>query len=665
MDISPVYELRERLKAAAIAGVGAGAGDFRLKRAIGAMEPLEKVSPVFAGILRFARQAADENCEDRAGALLDALTLTDALLCTQGAVSAAGQIVPFPVEEDEAVGAGGLPEEHEAMEEDGSPEEGGFAENGTVMAEVPCSVLSQLLDALTHSGNGRYGYVVELHKEQPALFADYRVRAAMVDALGAPYAELAESVTEWLIEDGQRGGGAGILPLLQRGFDPKGKKEMVRRIWVMEAVAGARANAFYLRMLPEAEKEVRQALLYALRLSSENEELLLQLVKTERGNSRKMACLALACMEGKAWEYFGALAEKKPEEALEYLEFSMKPEASALVSEMFLHLMEKQKERGGRPEKGEQELFTACLRALPGKSGEGICACYRMAAASGNIWDGPEAKSRSAATFTPPDRNFPKEATTEQMLCALLQHGLVLHPAPELVELAGELYRTRGEAYFPAAMTACLMTGGDGECLELLRDFVEKKQLLGKKIRKERAPLVQQAFAALGMDPEGAARLTALSIHPGGRAPERFIRPAGPVPEGIYELLMALEYRGTDMILASWIRPEDGAMCERLAVYFHERALKVSDNRMYLEPLGRCGRADCTRLAVTYFRARGRAVSFEIISYLNQLPGSPDARRAEAESLLALLKKGEIKGVNNCIPVLETYIKEQFAKTQE
>ena len=48
MDITPIYELQSRLRAAAIAGVNLLQEDFRLKRAAEAIKPLESASPVFA-----------------------------------------------------------------------------------------------------------------------------------------------------------------------------------------------------------------------------------------------------------------------------------------------------------------------------------------------------------------------------------------------------------------------------------------------------------------------------------------------------------------------------------------------------------------------------------------------------------------------------------------
>ena len=46
MDVKPIYELRTRMRAAAIAGTNLLAEDFRFKKAAEAIKPLETASPV-------------------------------------------------------------------------------------------------------------------------------------------------------------------------------------------------------------------------------------------------------------------------------------------------------------------------------------------------------------------------------------------------------------------------------------------------------------------------------------------------------------------------------------------------------------------------------------------------------------------------------------------
>ncbi|MCX4346953.1 MAG: hypothetical protein OSJ38_06845, partial [Lachnospiraceae bacterium] len=86
MDITPIYDLRDRLRTAMIAGTSLLAEDFRLKRAVEAMAPLEKAAPVFAKVGELCRKlvAPDASAEGKEDLLLDAITLVDAVCCTQG-----------------------------------------------------------------------------------------------------------------------------------------------------------------------------------------------------------------------------------------------------------------------------------------------------------------------------------------------------------------------------------------------------------------------------------------------------------------------------------------------------------------------------------------------------------------------------------------------------
>ena len=134
MDITPIYELRTRLRAAAIAGTNLLSEDFRLKRAVEAIQPLEAASPVFAKIGALARELLSPEQADKEGTLLDAITLVDALLCTQGEVTVTGEVQPLMIEN-----------------------------RGNAVSNAPYSEVKALLDALLNSGGGRYSYLTEMH----------------------------------------------------------------------------------------------------------------------------------------------------------------------------------------------------------------------------------------------------------------------------------------------------------------------------------------------------------------------------------------------------------------------------------------------------------------------------------------------------------------------
>ena len=156
MDITPVYELKARLRAVTIAGTNLLGEDFRLKRAAEAMQPLEAASPVFARIGELVRRLLEPGTEGKEGLLLETITLVDALLCTQGEVAVTEELSPLSVDN-----------------------------TGRVINNAPYSEVKAIVDALTNSGGGRYSYLTEMHQRKPELFDDYRIKPAMVKALGA------------------------------------------------------------------------------------------------------------------------------------------------------------------------------------------------------------------------------------------------------------------------------------------------------------------------------------------------------------------------------------------------------------------------------------------------------------------------------------------------
>ena len=139
MNWDVVYELRERLETAAIAGVNLIAEDFRLKRAVQQMEPLAKASPVFQKIAAMAEKVTQAECEDRAGVLLDTLGLVDAVLCTQATNQLDGELV--------------------------EPEPGGYA--GDIYRKISYGRMAAVLEAFRGTGGGRYAVIEEAHRSDP------------------------------------------------------------------------------------------------------------------------------------------------------------------------------------------------------------------------------------------------------------------------------------------------------------------------------------------------------------------------------------------------------------------------------------------------------------------------------------------------------------------
>lgn len=637
MDLTPLYELRERLKAGALAGTDLVSEDFRLKRAVEAFAPLEAASPVFAKVGQLAKAVITPECADRAGALLDAITLADAVICTQGAVAVQGEIEPIAVQNW-----------------------------GTALTNAPYSVLSTLLDALTASGGGRYSFLLETHKQQPELFQDFRVKAAMVKALGAPYAELAQEVAGWLKECGPE-----ILPLLQNGFDPKGKKEMVRRVTVMEAIAGAKANDFYLSQLEEAEKDVRAALIYALRHTQDNEEILLRMVKKERGNSKKMVYWALSQMNGdKVWEFWNEFFNKDAKEAAQYMILSKSSPASRLVSATLCKLLEPFEEQGkDAPLTQETALaIEHLLRVLAGKSGPEVCECFRRAAALEETLDRCVDGKKEKWLIPSPTYSFREDPEPfSEAVAVVMRYSLLLNPFPELEALAEELYQTYGAKYIPPAMTARFLNGTAQACYHWVEPLLEQKTILGKKTVRDFMDYVYyglsavywqgktQSFVLRGMQYEG---VTETYI-------EREHELAQPLDERFYDLLMRCDMVQTDALLIQWLQPDQEELCAKLGKYFYDKAMiamrktdrtMYKDGRMYLDYLKRCHYPDCTGLLTQYCLSQKNVALWEIISNVNRLPGNNKARADETQRVYDLIEKGKIKAVNLDMEKLKDFI---------
>ena len=626
MNLAPIYELRSRLRASMIAGAGLLSEDFRLKRAVEEMAPLAALNPVFAKINQLANALIAEEGEGKEGILMDTISLVDAVLCTQGVVAVAEE--PEPIE---------------------------VSECGSVVTNAPYSVVKGLVEALTTSGNGHYQFVVDTHEEQPELFADYRVKSAMVEALGAGYAELADKVADWLKQESEE-----ILPLLQKGFDPKGKKEMVRRVQVIEGIAGGKANDFYLKMLPEAEKEVRCALLYALRHNQENIEYLLELVKKEKGNAKKMAYYALAEMEDeRAEKVFRDLYAKKPEDTMIYLRMTTNGWASKLVGESLMNLLARCKEPGyGKGENlylpMETELLRMIVEAFMSKKGPEICDAYRMAVTIPDIYyshDSGKTVNKWKMSILGRQSYYRRDNKgLAGTLAYLLEDSIRWKQDEELCALALELYENqeiqdRNKFFLPAVLVTKLL--GEEDCSEWLRKQLYNAGVLGEKKKKDMAAFLGQSLRGLVYDNMRGKYYLQTRIR--DDANDGYVLYEQPVKQDIGGAFMdvLIEYcaEEVDERIINFINPRDEVCCRKLEAYFYKRALTGATEKLktYWTGLRRCNIERCEGLFVKYVKRQGEVSGWDICSSVRDLPGTAEALEKEAEAVLQLIQKGEVK----------------------
>jgi len=654
MDITPLYELRNRLRTAMIAGTNLLSDDFRLKRAVEAVRPLEQAAPVFAKIGELSRNLVAPQQEDKVNALLQVITLVDAVLCTQGMVGTSGEIKE-------------ISENH----------------FGTAVTNAPYSVVKALIEALTSSGSGHYSYVLDTHELYPELFADYRIKAAMVQALGAGYSELADRVADWLKEEGE-----AILPLLEKDFNSKGKKEMVRRVHVIEAIARGKANDFYIKQLDGAEKEVRQALIYALRYNSDNLELLMELTKTEKGNAKKMACFALVYMKDeRAGEFFKKMLAKKPQDVMEYVflsdtEWSSKMVAESLKKQLLLLKEEREKEDFAIT-KEQADFWDKGFKALIGKSGDEIMEVYRIAAEFGPRLDLPLEKKAYQYSYAYTFNFGPEESSimsyplveiynrtairgnqqgsqqgnqqgrmAAKQLCTIrfsaalpyyLQLSLFVNPDKRLCELAVELYENgdvqkRRTEYFPAALTAKLLMEEDC-CDWLLEELKVKENNL------------YRGLIRLSYDEEEKQYVLATNIYNGANNRQwRYKRPIRQkFGEKFIDILIECHKANIETVLCNCVNPEDKKICEKLKEYFYQKALREIRPVFlsgYLRALKQCGCNKCEGLLQNYLVNSRRVEYWEIISIVRDMPSTNERKLEEMTKALELIRAGKARITN-------------------
>ncbi len=592
MNLNPLYELKERLESGIIAGVSLLSEDFRLARAVEQIEPLSKASPVFQKIYQSAMQLLSDEGDRKGDMLLDILGFVDAVLTTQAVTEVEGSLEPLEVAE------------------------------GSLCCEVPYSQLAPLLLALSTSGSGHYSMIVEAHDKNPEIFSDYRLKTALVAGLNAGYSELAEQIERWLCEQD-----ASLLPLLKKGFDPKGKKEMARRVHVVEAIAGAGENAWYLSMLPEAEKEVRTALIQAMRHSQENREIVQGFTKTEKGNCKKAALWSMARMEGtENLEFWESQIRKNPAAASKYLAFSVSDEISDLIADAVCRMLDGLEEQAKNEtivlEEKDRATLQALFDSLLGKSSQKMLDLYRRLASQNLLAqikteDGKQVEFDSGDTYYAYHDNA--KIPAPQYLAELLLKSMIFNCDKRLFALAEELYQEHAERFLKPALAASLLTKGAAETYDKFSVWLTEGRQLKKESQSQKLARqeIMDTFAKVAWRKEKGCYQFLGCYHdefqdqqiqvrhdlferPDIRWIELFTDPAIK-KTGMFHTYRCVYSdadhfydhftRDWDLILENLICPFDEDVCRMLGNYFYKRAqinVSINNYRKFFPLLQRC-----------------------------------------------------------------------------
>lgn len=635
MDTTPVYNLRERLRAAAVAGTNLLAEDFRIRRAYEAFRPLEAASPVFAKIGQLMGQLLSPGEQNIQGVLLDTLALTDAVICTLAAVEAAGAIGPVAI-----VSTG--------------------ATMANLAVNAPCSKVKALIEALTTSGSGNYSFVCNMRVSNPEIFGDYRVRYAMVQALGASYAELAEMVKDWLYED------MTIIPLLKQGFDPRGKKGMVRRAQLISDMAQAAENDFYIKMLETATGEVRSVLIEALRYEPSNVSLLLDMQKTEKSKNRQLVLNMLAMVEDeRCYELFSGLTAKmQPYEVCGILYPSTTDCASRvtamLCSRQFADILAIPETERKSPEADRaMDIFCMMVKYLVGKHGEAVCACYRELLLHLDILEqsrrkpmidvlGFPEKTRRKVKWSQGKLRFDglggyefpvrsRAFSWEVVIGSIMAQSLIVFPDEGLMKMALELYEKDKNINFLAA-AAVVKILGEEDCIGWLDENVS-----GQEARNE----IERVFVCFSWNRELESYVVDMKYQyiPFDSRETFLHRVQIPQAKKIADWIYRHCSSSTDdAILNRWIDTTDAQECEKYGKYFYDRASAIADNMEYLRYMRNCGWKQCKGLGTDYARIEIRNDDlWGLEEYLHNMPGDEQALLEETEAVVGLVRSGEVE----------------------
>ena len=416
-----------------MAGTNLLGEDFRLTRAMEGLSPLATASPVFGKIGAALEHLLSAPPEKRGGALLDTLALVDAVVYTQGKTGCSGTLEPLP----HGVGA---------------------------CQPLTYTQLQPLLEALSGTGSGRYAVITEFWQTHPEYFSDYRVLPLLVKGLGDRYSTLADDNRDRLIRLGPVS-----IPLLKEGFDPAGKREMLYRVMVLDALAGAAENDFYRAHLPNAKREVRGALISALQHHPDNLPLLLELCQKERKeDNRRRTWRALAQFESPEVE---AALKQLPQTDWELAMYTLAHTNTSIASRLTAQLFEEElalfDADPDRPLTAEHTpRFQKLLDALYGKTGPEVCQLYRHAAALTPVLERPLYGGRQPPRYMRfPLYNAPNREghLFGLRLAWTLAHTLMLHPDGALCNVALEFYEQDRSTHFAPALVAQLHRLSSGE----------------------------------------------------------------------------------------------------------------------------------------------------------------------------------------------------------
>ncbi|MGM9998324.1 MAG: hypothetical protein ACI38Q_02835 [Candidatus Bruticola sp.] len=439
MNLQALYNLKEQLERLAAAGTSIQDGDFRLQKSVDILAPLAASSPVVAKITDNIKQILNTVPNQRSYIFLDSLALINAVIYTQGSFGCAGE--PRKIN----------------------------AEPGKYL-ELSYSKLKDILEPLNNSGNGRLAQVQEMWQTHPEYFSDYRVINQLIKALDESYADLGTlyvSILYKQIRDGNFSPG-----ILKENFSQVSKRSMMRRLQLLTAYGSE--SEWLSDLLPQAKKDLREAIITALGGNKDNLPLLLDLLKTEKGKNRQAVLKALAHIDTyETKELWKAELEKNASETICLFEGANTPLVTELTAEFFSKLIGQLQQNNS---KELADLFNCCLNSMVGKWSSDIQHAWFQAA------EVTQCKSYN-------------EDFTSQ-LASTLAKSIIINPCRQAQETA-HILSEQNKAYFCAFFMTEALTLPSEVLYNKYSDCIVQRNFFFQRENKKQEQLRLQITAAL------------------------------------------------------------------------------------------------------------------------------------------------------------------------
>jgi len=188
---------------------------------------------------------------------------------------------------------------------------------------------------------------------------DLRLQELFLRALSDRYAEFADEVENWILEERPK----AFLPLLERAFAPEQKERVQLRYFsLIDAISGGGTKEYYLDVIARAQGDLKDAAIAALGEDSANYECLLALEKTEK-NKAHAAVIGALVKYPQAEELVRQAFLKKPDRYIDAVSYSRFPYVADLIAgemeKLYLAC-----EKNGRDRKDTDKIATLWTAAI-------------------------------------------------------------------------------------------------------------------------------------------------------------------------------------------------------------------------------------------------------------------------------------------------------------